>query len=557
MIQDILAFASNRWGDKIAVVGTSRTYFEMYRRVLAGAAWMQHQQFPDDDGPLHVAMVCANSVAVMEWHYICAMTGAVVVNINPQWTKIKMEATLKRIGAHVVVYSQEFVHKLVDVTTTARVCVDAATDGSNVFNHADVVATQMPFQSRSVDPDAPFQLYFTSGTTGTPKSVSLSHRIVFQHALGAADEMRFEEADRWLHRSPMFHLVDVFAIFSITLRGGSHVFEQPGVTGVVAIERFRVTCFNCASTSMLLLAHSYQNEDLSSLRIISCGGSPLSTTDVQFVMTTFQPAEFFCSYGMTECCGKISMSLLPFGKRMAPQRHLALVASSGRPFTSMEVRIAGDGPIGEIQIRGPTVFDGYEGLDRADHFVDDWFRTGDLGRWGPEGYLTVVDRIKSMILVGGENVYPVEVEKVISAFPGVTLACVFSVPDALLTERAMAAITVDRVINLSDLRSHCAERLSSYERPKDFLVLPYLAKTASGKLRSDVVRSSVLGRIPGCYSVDMMLTTAASTGSAATAFYTGAPLEGPGLSPLPTDEAKSALVLPLKGDTRVSCKESV
>ena len=499
----ILSYATRRWGNKVCTTDTALTYRELAERAANGASWCVDQGLGVGS---HVAIIAANSSRVMEWHYICANIGAVVVNINPQWTPSKTREVLESVNISLVVCSREYL-ELGQVANTPVVCLD--THPAGVCSHdADVARCDTGSWTRTrFDASLPYQLYFTSGTTGTPKQVYLTRDIVFTHAVGTADEMRFEESDRWFHLSPMFHLVDIFAIFSITMRGGSHVFPEPGEQNIDLIQKHRVTCFNCASTSMLMLAHSYRDQDVSSLRIISCGGSPLSGHDVRKVMDTFAPAEFFCSYGMTECCGKISMSILPPSKRLDPIGNIDCITTSGRPYQLMDVRITDPDAsgVGEIQIRGPTVFGGYHGLDRTEHFAGEWFRTGDLGKWEQHGYLTVVDRKKSMILVGGENVYPVEVEKIVSTFAGVEFACAFAVPDRVLDQRVMLAVTSTVPdFDLDGLKAFCADKLSTYERPKDIVVLPDMPKTASGKIRRNVVQASVVGAIGGCYRIDMV-----------------------------------------------------
>ena len=278
----------------------------------------------------------------------------------------------------------------------------------------------------------PCEMYYTSGTTGRPKGVQLSHQIVVHHAVGCVVEHRLHSDDRWGHFSPMFHLVDAYSMYAITLAGGAHAFTrgEPSFSAALvldAIEAHAVTVSNVASATVTMLLTEQQSQrtrDLSSLELLSCGGSPLSHELVHAALATFR-CEFFLSYGMTECCGKISMSLLdqPTVRSLAPAQQLELLCTSGRPFGPLDVRLVGDDGltplddregVGEVQIRGPTVFSGYHNQPAAtsDAFTSDgWFKTGDLARHEPYGYLTVCDRLKDMILTGGENVYSVEVRR--------------------------------------------------------------------------------------------------------------------------------------------------
>ena len=195
MISDILRHTAARWQNKCVSTGSSMTYGEMYRRTQSGAAWIgRHPHHTDDGLQQHVVVICSNCPQVMEWHYSCAAAGAVVVNVNPHWTSKKVSEILRSLPSSsvvAVVYSDALGHLVPSGYET--VCVDSGT------RHEEIMGTtRTPATGVAVDPGTAFQLYFTSGTTGIPKSVYLSQNIVFQHAVGAADEMRFEESDRWL-----------------------------------------------------------------------------------------------------------------------------------------------------------------------------------------------------------------------------------------------------------------------------------------------------------------------------------------------------------------------
>ena len=288
-------------------------------------------------------------------------------------------------------------------------------------------------------------MYYTSGTTGRPKGVLLSHALVLHHATGTILEMKLNSQDVWLHAAPMFHLVDAFAIYAITLVGGRHVMLPTfsARAALIAIERERVTCSNMASTMAAWMSTSplASSLDLSSLRVVSCGGSPQADSVIHRCIACFG-CEFFVSYGMTECCGKISMSILPQEWRKkridelrstsrdpgaalsSPQELVEIICTSGRPFLFIKVRVVagldeedrsvsdkkledivpGSNQAGEILIRGPTCFDGYwrrkQGFAAdVQSFVvdgegDRWFRTGDLALLFSNRYLKVVDRAK-------------------------------------------------------------------------------------------------------------------------------------------------------------------
>ena len=320
----------------------------------------------------------------------------------------------------------------------------------------------------------PCEMYFTSGTSGRSKGVLLTHRIVHSHALHCISEHRFSAKDIWLHVAPMFHLVDAFAMFAITAVGGRHVLLPGSFDAENTLETIRskkVTVTNMATSMVNLLLASPASHSLDgcfpSLRLVSCGGAPLSKASLLRAQRLFG-CEFFQSYGMTECCGKISMSMLTAEQRLQPLgQQMEMLCSSGRPFEGIEVRVADvettmpvpkDGKtVGEVQIRGPTVFTGYmkpmkplEETALTSHSTADesflpggWFRTGDLAYVTPLGFLHVIDRLKDMILVGSENVYCIEVENALFAHPAVSLCSVYGVPGPeMIGELVKAVILV-------------------------------------------------------------------------------------------------------------------
>ena len=285
---------------------------------------------------------------------------------------------------------------------------------------------------RAVSPSDPYMLYYTSGTTGSPKGVILNHSVVCAHAAGVARSMRLTSADVWGHVAPMFHLVDAMAVYAVTLVGGRHAFAPTPFEASAALDflaRERVSATNVASTmiSLVVSQPTAALQDLASLRVVSCGGSPLPPAIGTRAVALFG-TEFFVSYGMTECCGKIAMSLLPplsAGALAFPAACAELLrqatATSGSPFELLEVRVVRlpkekeaesekeelledvpkDGATaGEVLIRGPTVFSGYfrRPADTLKAFAPGgWFRTGDLAVVGVDGLLSVVDRAKDMV----------------------------------------------------------------------------------------------------------------------------------------------------------------
>ena len=412
-----------------------------------------------------VAVLMRNSYEVMVVHYACAAIGAQLLNLNTQLVANEMALILAESGAMTIVANpltheevlQEVLREnsferctpsLVNVHCMTRLSSTNHANTSGWLNRGEKLrwteilafschAAPLEFSSIAIALATPAHIYYTSGTSGKPKGVSLTHAVVARHAVATCSEMHMNNDDIWLHVAPMFHLVDAFAIYSVTFVGGRHVVVErfEASNALCTIEREGVTITNMASTMVAIICTNANANhfDLSSLRVLSCGGCPLAPASVTKTFSTFG-CEFFISYGMTECCGKISMSIID-RKFLRSNNHdvcLATMQTSGRPFFLMDVKVvdlkanAGSHAhenglkdasriprIGEVRVRGPTTFGGYlqQGDAQLEHFDDcGWFRTGDLATVDSNGYITIVDRAKDMILCGGENVYCAEVE---------------------------------------------------------------------------------------------------------------------------------------------------
>ena len=510
------------------------TYEDLFARATKVASFMRDalKVKPGDV----VGVLSANSHEVYVLHYACAMTRCVLLNLNTHLVGRELAYITRDSACKVIVARglhgdvlREVLDAQKSLALDSIVWIDdddsTSTYPRGVRNYdwnLDVVAYEEPsralvMQDETLSREKNAQLYYTSGTTGNPKGVCLTHDIVRLHASATSDEMNLHESDVWLHAAPMFHLVDAFAIYSITDVAGRHVFlqsfEASRLLRVIALER--VTVSNLASTMVTILSHNPYADvcDLSSVRLLSCGGSPLPPTVVKRAIALFG-CEFFVSYGMTECCGKISMSILSeeFRRRSTPEEQLDAICTSGRPFKMISVKVTRSGnpreevprdgeTVGDIRVKGPTVFSGYlNNPDATSRAFDDagWFTTGDLGVVRPDGYIVVVDRKKDMILSGGENVYCVEVERVLHAHESVKHAAVFGIPHAIMGETVHAAMTLrserEDVYHDAlkrDLAKHCADRLSQFKCPVEFHFVELLPMNANGKVLKRSLRELI------------------------------------------------------------------
>lgn len=351
----------------------------------------------------------------------------------------------------------------------------------------------------------PAHLYYTSGTTGSPKGVILTHGNVCTHALAAVAELSLSANDRWAHIAPMFHLADAWATFAITAVGGSHVF-LPHFTAPAALDLLageRVTITNLVPTMLnLMVKEPDAAERAYSLRVMLSGGASIAPDVVRRILATFR-CDYVQTYGMTETSPYLTLSLLsPELQRLPPEQQLLWKCKTGRPFHGVELKVVDDRgvpvardakTVGEIRARGATVTPGYwknADATAAAFDGDGFLRTGDLATIDAHGYVDIVDRSKDVIKTGGETVYSVEVENVLYAHPAVLECAVFGVADAVWGERVTAAVVLRPGAAATDLEliAFCRDRIAHYKAPNVIRFLDALPRTGSGKITKKALR---------------------------------------------------------------------
>lgn len=462
----------------IADGGRRFTYEELYRRASSLARSLGTRGVARGD---RVVLVAWNGAEFIEATFAVAALGAILVPVNARLSAVEIEEIVRLAGARV------------------RLAEGGPDYEAELERHAG------SFEAAQVAPEDVAHLYFTSGTTGRPKGVPLTHRNVCAHARAACAELSLSSSDVWAHIAPMFHLADAWANLAITQVGGVHAclarFEAGAALDL--LERERVTITNLVPTMLSrMVAHPGARErDFKSLRLVLSGGAPIAPTLVAAVIETFR-CEYAQTYGMTETSPYLAISLLHDSMRsLPPAEQLAIRCKTGRAFHSVELRLMGDDgqdvprdnlTVGEIHVRGETVTPGYWNDPEATRaaFVDGWLRTGDLAVVDAEGYLTIVDRRKDVIKTGGETVYTTEVENALHAHPSVLEAAVLGIRDDDLGERIVAAVVLRPGMSASaeELRESCRITLAGFKVPREVRFLRELPRTGSGKISKRALR---------------------------------------------------------------------
>ncbi|WP_194396853.1 acyl-CoA synthetase [Microbacterium atlanticum] len=446
-----------------------------------------------------VAYIGENSPQFLEVMFGAAQLGAVFVPVNTRLAAPEVTHVLVDSGARAVVLDAEFLDRAMPGVEAGRIAHVIVT-GAGVPEHPGLnrLLAEAPGGHTVADVELadPAAIVYTSGTTGRPKGAVLSHGNLTWVAVNCIVDYDVVSTDRSLMISPLFHVASLgMGALPVILKGATLVLEkgfEPG-RALSLIERHGITMLSGVPTTYQMMAdHSaWASTDLSSLQKLTCGGSAVPTR----ILNAYEERglSFSQGYGMTETS--------PGATSLSPTKTREKQGSVGLPHFFTDVRITderGDvvprGTVGEIEVAGPNVFLGYHGLpaETAAVFTDDgWYRSGDLGYLDPEGYLYISDRLKDMIISGGENIYPAEVENLIADIEGISGVAVVGVPDERWGEVPWAVVTLREgaEVDTETVRRHLDGLLARYKLPKNVVVVDDLPRTASGKVRKADLRA--------------------------------------------------------------------
>lgn len=485
IVSDIVAHFAVAAPRRTAVVdrGHEISYAELQARIAGRARSLAARGVGAGDRVAVLAMDCVEYIEA-----VCALSqvGAVWVPINHRLTPPEVAYVLSDSGASGLIVS-EGLHAVGEEACLLGEEVWCETlnagqpDGTGDRSHRpEPVAT---------GPDALFCIMYTSGTTGRPKGAALTHRQFISGAYYLMCGTGVTGGDRILQCLPQFHAGGAIYQFAHLLAGAAVLLTprfDPDLVERIAAEH-RATALGLVPTMMHALAERGGRfvERAPSLRRVLYGGSPVSP-DVLLRMMDGYPLEFIQTYGQTEA-GVIVSVLDGAAHRRALAGEHGLLTSCGKPLLGYEVRLAqtDTGGTGEIAVRSDSVMQGYWRRPDATaaSLADGWLRTGDVGRWDEQGFLHVVDRRSALIISGGENVYPLEVERALCTHPLVAEAAVVGVPDDRWGEAVTAIVVVSGdAPDREELRAHCRGLIAGFKIPKVIEFAPALPRNASGKV---------------------------------------------------------------------------
>ena len=485
----------------------SRTYGESLHRVDALAHALVDLGVSRGD---RVALFMQNRPEAMESLFAVLKLGGAAVPLNPRFTAEEIDYHVGDAGARVMIVGEEVadvVAKVRDRLTSVEhvIGVGHGVAGDGMADFETVLADHdgERFAAVDVDDDELAWLAYTSGTTGRAKGAMLTHGNLIACALGAlADTMRLEVGDVALHAASLTHGSGYNAL-AYTMKGCTQVLLQPSGFDVERflefVPRYKVNALFMVPTMIkMVVDHPAAGDaDLSSLRWVMYGGAPMYVEDLKKALDLMGPV-FVQIYGQTE--SPMTGTMLRPEEHRLDEPYAGRLASCGRARSGIGVRILDEddqpvptGGTGEICLRGATVMKGYRNRPdaTAETLRGGWLHTGDIGKMDGHGYVYILDRTRDMVISGGLNIYPREVEEVLLTHPAVSEVCVFGIPDDKWGEALTAHVVLGagRSATTADLIAFAGERLAGYKKPKTVDFVAELPKTTYGKLDKKAVRA--------------------------------------------------------------------
>lgn len=432
-----------------------------------------------------VAMVLENSVATVATFLAVGRASAIALPINPQLRRREVEAELSEVRPALLLVGDGVGDEAVAAARAAGIAVHAVSGGRRPALEGVARAGGAP---ADVESDAVALLLHTSGTTSRPKAVPLRHRNLAASARAIAEGYGLSADDRSYCLMPLFHVHGLVASTLAALAAGGAVVVPRRIRPAGLWQHVRehgITWFSAVPTILSKLPPT-SHDERGSLRFARSCSSALAPQVWEELERRFA-VPVVEAYGMTEASHQMTSNPLPPRDRQPGT--VGLPAGADVSVIDDDWRSCPVGVAGEVAVRGPGVVDGYLHHPEANaaSFRDGWFRTGDLGRLGADGYLTLEGRLKELINRGGEKIAPREVDEALLAHPAVREAVAYGVPDGKWGEVVHAAVVVDGSLSPDELRAFCGDRLAAFKVPRRIHVLAEIPKGPTGKVQRRVL----------------------------------------------------------------------
>ena len=455
-----------------------------------------------------VALLSLNSDRYLEYFYAVYWAGAVVNPANIRWSVGEIAYSLADCDTRVLLVDDQFLPMLpalraqAPCLTTVIHCGDGETpDG--LLSYEVLIKAHEPSEEVVRGGEDLAGIFYTGGTTGFPKGVMLPHRSLYANGLAIVADTEGTDFRNMigLHAAPMFHLADHAFTNALAMAGGTHVmlpmFNPKQVAEIIEREKITGAVLVPTMVQMLADAPTTKDHDLSSLSLLLYGGSPIAETVVDRALQVMPHVRMMQGYGMTEL-GPLATAL-HHESHVGQGRAEGKLRSAGRPMMIADVRIVDHnsnevarGTVGEIAVRGPGMMHGYwnKPEETAKAIKHGWMHTGDGGYMDEDGFVFIADRIKDMIVTGGENVYSVEVENAVAKHPAVMQCAVIGVPDDKWGELVHVCVVPKpgMSLTLAELQEHCKALIAGYKVPRVLEIIEELPMSGAGKILKNKLR---------------------------------------------------------------------
>ena len=498
------------YGSKVGIVDGDRrfTYAQYAERADRLAHALTSLGIRQGD---RVAFLGPNGHPLLEAYYGVVQMGAILMPLNVRLTPADFEFMLNDAETTAIIVERAMLGLIApiraNVPSLKHVILVGAGDagGDPDYEQLLAAAPAHPYTAPAMDEDDVAEIFYTSGTTGKAKGVMLTHRNLYANAFAFMTGLGMRDDDTMLHTIPLFHVNGWGTPHALTAIGGRHIciraFEPRLVLEMIQREGVTLTALVPTMVNMLINFPELDQYDTSSLRQIIVGGAPSPWAFVQEVRNKLG-CEYVVGYGMTESSPILSVSYLKETLRGLPAEQQArYMAKTGLPVQGVEVRVVDDQgndvprdgeTAGEIVARGDNIMKGYwrRPEETAQTIRDGWLHTGDMATVDAEGYMSIVDRAKDIIISGGENISSVEVEDALYDHPAVLEVAVIAAPDPRWGEIPVAVVALkpDAAATEEEIIAFSRERLAHFKAPKKVEFVDTLPRGGTGKILKNVVR---------------------------------------------------------------------
>jgi len=504
---DMLRRSASRFPDKSALIFDDNmiTYRELNERANRLANSLLKMGLKKGD---RIGVLCHNGPEFIEVYFASAKVGGIFTSINNLLKPAELKKILDYLSPRFMFFDFDYAQLLGSMKQNLGyveffICLDGPTSLSSI-QYCDLVDQGHPEEPEvSISDGDVMTIVLTSGTTGIPKGVMRTHRHNLIGVMASTIEFGIREDDRALFPLPFYHVTfeenmrHILMANSIVIRREGN-FNAKEVLDLLSRQRITVCLLVPTMINTLLQGVSIERYDLSHFRLLLYGGSPMPIELLRKAMGTLK-CQFLQLYGQTETGPLITVLKPEDHVPDGSEEEMRVMASAGRPAHHCEVRIVDDsgndvpvGEVGEIVIRSDAMSIGYWELpeETAKLIKDGWLYTGDFGRFDERKYVYIVDRKTDMIISGGKNIYPREIEEVLYSHEAVLEASVIGIPDEHWGESVKAIVVLkdNREASEEEIISFCKDKLASYKKPKSVEFRQELPKNPSGKILKRMIR---------------------------------------------------------------------